>query len=142
MVTSRYGSASEVAGIARSTRAGRCPRRRRVYRPNYGELAQSEGTVSITGLRNDCVHKESRDGGVAYPVHVLRRGSPAKQTPIPCSGSFPEACTAFSEGWAGLEMALLAGLRWQRGWAAAGSLRTGKRRRANSGEVWRVCGRV
>jgi hypothetical protein len=70
----RPPTASEVAGIARSTRAGGCPRRRRVYRPNYGELAQSEGTVSITGLRNDCVHKESRDGGVAYPVHVLRRG--------------------------------------------------------------------
>ena len=56
--------------------------------------------------------------------------SPAKQTPIPCSGSFTEACTVFSEGWTGLGMALLAGLRWQRDWAAADTLRTGKRRRA------------
>jgi hypothetical protein len=68
--------------------------------------------------------------------------SPAKETPIPCSGSFTEVCTSFSEGRTGLEMALLAGLWWQRGWAAAGSLRTGKRRRANFGEVWRVHGRV
>jgi hypothetical protein len=68
--------------------------------------------------------------------------SPAKGTPIPCSGSLTEVCTSFSEGRTGLGMALLAGLWWQRGWAAADSLRTGKRRRANSGEVWRVCGRV
>jgi len=68
--------------------------------------------------------------------------SPAKETPIPCSGSLTEVCTSFSEGRTGLGMALLAGLRWQRGWAAADLLRTGKRRRANSGEVWRVCARV
>jgi hypothetical protein len=66
-----------MAGIARSTRAGGCPRRRRVYRPNHGELVKSEGTVSFTGSRSDCVHKESKDGGVVYPVHVLRRGSRA-----------------------------------------------------------------
>ena len=52
----------------------------------------------------------------------------AKQTPIPCSGSFTEVCTVFSEGWMGLGMALRAGLRWQRDWAAADTLRTGKRR--------------
>ena len=68
--------------------------------------------------------------------------SPTKYSPIPCSGSLTEVCTVFSEGWTGLGMALLAGLWWQRGWAAADSLRTGKRRRANSGEVWRVRGRV
>jgi hypothetical protein len=39
--------------------------------------------------------------------------SPAKQTAIPCSGSFTEACTVFSEGWTGSGRALLAGLRWQ-----------------------------
>jgi hypothetical protein len=39
--------------------------------------------------------------------------SPAKETPIPCSGSFTEACTVFSEGWTGPGRALLAGLRWQ-----------------------------
>ena len=56
--------------------------------------------------------------------------SPAKQTPIPCSGSLTEVCTVFSEGWTELGMVSLAGLRWQRDWAAADSLRTGKRRRA------------
>jgi hypothetical protein len=39
--------------------------------------------------------------------------SPAKQSPIPCSGSFTEACTVSSKGWAWLRRALLAGLRWR-----------------------------
>jgi hypothetical protein len=43
----------------------------------------------------------------------LGPASPAKQTPIPRSGSFTETCTVFSEGWTGLGMAGLAGLRWQ-----------------------------
>jgi hypothetical protein len=33
--------------------------------------------------------------------------SPAKQSPIPCSGSFTEACTGSSKGWRGCE-----GLCW------------------------------
>jgi hypothetical protein len=46
--------------------------------------------------------------------------SPAKQTPIPCSGSFTEVCTVFSEGRTGLGRVLLAGLRWQGlGWPRA-----------------------
>jgi hypothetical protein len=53
---------------------------------------------------------------------------PAKQTPIPCSGSFTEACTVLSEGWTGLGEALLAGLWWQGlGWPRARRAR-GKRR--------------
>jgi hypothetical protein len=36
----------------------------------------------------------------------------AKQSPIPCSGSFTEACTVSSKGRAWLGRALLAGLRW------------------------------
>jgi hypothetical protein len=39
--------------------------------------------------------------------------SPARQSPIPCSGSFTEACTVYSEGWARLGEALLADLRWR-----------------------------
>jgi hypothetical protein len=39
--------------------------------------------------------------------------SPAKQTPIPRSGSFTEVCTVFSEGWTGLGRARLAGLQWR-----------------------------
>jgi hypothetical protein len=39
--------------------------------------------------------------------------SPAKQTPIPRSGSFTEVCIVFSEGWTGLGRVLLAGLRWR-----------------------------
>jgi hypothetical protein len=52
----------------------------------------------------------------------------AKQTPIPCSGSFTEVCTVFSEGWTGLGRVLLAGLRWQGlGWPRA------RRARGNAG---------
>jgi hypothetical protein len=39
--------------------------------------------------------------------------SPARQSPIPCSGSFTKACTAYSEGRMRLGEALLAGLRWR-----------------------------
>jgi hypothetical protein len=54
--------------------------------------------------------------------------SPAKQSPIPCLGSFTEACTVSSEGRAWLGRALQAGLRWQGlGWPRAHRLQ-GKRR--------------
>jgi hypothetical protein len=39
--------------------------------------------------------------------------SPARQSPIPCSGSFTGACTVSSEGRAWLGRALQAGRRWQ-----------------------------
>jgi hypothetical protein len=48
-VTAMYGSTAGMAGIARSTCAGGCLRRRRVCRPNHGDLVQSKGTVSFTG---------------------------------------------------------------------------------------------
>jgi hypothetical protein len=54
--------------------------------------------------------------------------SPAKQTPIPRSGSFTEVCTVFSEGRAWLGRTRLAGLRWQGDRVAAGTACTGKRR--------------
>ena len=68
------GSVIGVAGIVRSTCAGGCSRRRRLFRPNHGDLVQSNGTVSFTGRRRDYVHKESENGSVDYPVHALRRG--------------------------------------------------------------------
>jgi hypothetical protein len=54
--------------------------------------------------------------------------SPAKQSLIPCSGSFTEACTVSSEGRAWLGRALLAclrqqGLRWPRARHARGKRR-------------------
>jgi hypothetical protein len=48
-VTTVYDSTTEVAGIVRSTYAGGCSRRRRVFRPNHGDLVQSNGTMSFTG---------------------------------------------------------------------------------------------
>jgi hypothetical protein len=43
----------------------------------------------------------------------LDPASPARQSMIPRSGSFIEAHRVSLEGWAGLGMALLAGLRWR-----------------------------
>ena len=55
---------------------------------------------------------------------------PAKQSPIPCSGSFTEACTVYSEGRTRLGEALLAGLRWRVfGWPRA------RRARGNAGDL-------
>jgi hypothetical protein len=56
--------------------------------------------------------------------------SPAKQSPIPCSGSFTEACTVSSEGQAWLGRALLAGLWWRGiGWPRA------RRARGKAGDL-------
>jgi hypothetical protein len=46
--------------------------------------------------------------------------SPARQSLIPCSGSFTEACTVYSEGQTRLGEALLTGLWWRVfGWPRA-----------------------
>jgi hypothetical protein len=56
--------------------------------------------------------------------------SPVRQSPIPCSGSFTEACTVYSEGRAWLGKALLAGLWWREvGWPQA------RRARGNAGDL-------
>ena len=60
--------------------------------------------------------------------------SPAKGTPIPCSGSLTEVCTSFSEGWTGLEMAERAGRRWQGDWVAADGCARANDGETNSGE--------
>jgi hypothetical protein len=56
--------------------------------------------------------------------------SPVRQSSIPRSGSFTEACTVYYEGQTWLGEALLAGLRWRvfgwprarRAWGNAGDL--------------------
>jgi hypothetical protein len=63
--------------------------------------------------------------------------SPARQSSIPCSGSFTEACTVYSEGRTRLGEALLAGLRWRVfGWPRA------RRARGNAGDLVLRCGRA
>jgi hypothetical protein len=74
------------------------------------------------------ITRSTYSGGV---VHSGDRGLafPAKQTSIPCSGSFTGVCTLASEGWTELGMAGRAGLRWQwLGWPRT------RRARANDGE--------
>jgi hypothetical protein len=68
--------------------------------------------------------------------------SPAKQSPIPCSESFTDACTVSSEGRARLGRALLAGLRWQGlGWSRARRAR-GKHRWFRAPVRSSMCGGV
>jgi hypothetical protein len=136
-VTVMYGSTAGMAGIARSTCAGGCPRRRWVCRPKQGDLVQSNGTVSFTGWRRDCVHKESKNGSVDYPVHALRRGCELRR---PWTGLSGEA--EFDSSLGELHRGVLTHLRGLdgvgKGWAgrstAAGALVaadtpcTGKRR--------------
>jgi hypothetical protein len=56
--------------------------------------------------------------------------SPARQSSIPCLGSFTEARRVYSEGWTRLGEALLAGLRWRGiGWPRA------RRARGNAGDL-------
>jgi hypothetical protein len=56
--------------------------------------------------------------------------SPARQSSIPRSGSFTEACTVYSKGRTRLKEALLAGLRWRVfGWPRA------RRVRGNAGDL-------
>jgi hypothetical protein len=56
--------------------------------------------------------------------------SPARQSSIPHSGSFTEACRVYSMGRTGLGEALLAGLRWRGiGWPRA------RRARGNTGDL-------
>jgi hypothetical protein len=57
--------------------------------------------------------------------------SPTRQSLIPCSGSFTEACTVSSEGRAWLGRALQAGLQWQ-GSGGHGHAVC----RANAGDLW------
>jgi hypothetical protein len=54
--------------------------------------------------------------------------SPARQSSIPCSGSFTEACTVYFEGRTWLGEALLAGLWWRGDRVAAGTPCVGQSR--------------
>jgi hypothetical protein len=90
-----YGSTAGVAGIVRSTRADGCSRRRRVLRPNHGDLVQSNGIVSFTGQRRGCVHKESKNGAEDYPVYTRRRSGGVRR---PWTGLSGEANSDSSLG--------------------------------------------
>jgi hypothetical protein len=84
-----------VTGIVRSTCAGGCSRRRRVLRPNHGDLVQSSGMVSFTGCRRDYVHKESKNGAEDYPVYAHRRSGGVRR---PWTGFSGEANSDSSLG--------------------------------------------
>jgi hypothetical protein len=120
-VTTRYGSMTVTAGIGRSTRAGGRARRRRVLSlstaiyVNPRTRGASRGANVSTRARNQRItHRGARSmfAGGRVKSGDLDPASPARQSSIPRSGSFTEARRVSLEGWTGLGMALLAGLRW------------------------------
>jgi hypothetical protein len=72
----------------------------------------------------------------------LDRVSPARQSSIPCSGSFTEACRVYFEGWTGLGTTLLAGLRWRVLGRPLARRVQGKLRRSRAPVRSRACGGV
>jgi hypothetical protein len=68
-VTSRYGSALEMAGVGQSSCVGKRVRRRWVIRPAHGGMVQSVGSESFTKWRRGGLHEELENGAVTYPVH-------------------------------------------------------------------------
>jgi hypothetical protein len=76
----------------------------------------SRGAKESTRARNRRItHRGARSTFVGGRVKSgdLDPASPASQSSIPHSGSFTEARRVSLEGWTGLGMALLAGLRWR-----------------------------
>jgi hypothetical protein len=76
----------------------------------------SWGAKESTRARNRRItHRGARStlAGGRVKSGDLDLASPARQSSIPRSGSFTEARRVYSEGWTGLGMALLAGLRWR-----------------------------
>jgi hypothetical protein len=76
----------------------------------------SRGANESTPARNRRItHHGARSTFVGSRVKSgdLDPVSPVRQSSIPRSGSFTEARRVYFEGWTGLGMALLAGLRWR-----------------------------
>jgi hypothetical protein len=72
VVTSRCGSASEMAGVGGSSCAGGGVRRRRVFQPAHGGIDQLVGLGRFTKGRRGGIREELENGAVTYPVHVRR----------------------------------------------------------------------
>jgi hypothetical protein len=78
-VTARYDSSAVVAGIDRSTCAGGWTRRRRVLRPNHGDIGQSKGTGSLTGCWWVDPCKELKNNSPWSSVYVHRRSGEVRR---------------------------------------------------------------
>jgi hypothetical protein len=70
---------------------------------------------SIHARNHRIIHRGARSTFVGGRVKSgdLDPASPVRQSSIPRFGSFTEARRVYFEGWTGLGMALLAGLRWR-----------------------------
>jgi hypothetical protein len=72
-VTSRYGSASEMAGGCRSSCVGGEVCRRRGTRPNHDRITQSSELGSFTGGQGSRRRKQFDNGVPGSPVYAWSR---------------------------------------------------------------------
>jgi hypothetical protein len=87
-----------------------------VIQVNPRAWGASRGANESTRARNRRItHRGARStfAGGRVKSGDLDPASPVRQSSIPRSGSFTEARRINFEGWTGLGMALLAGLRWR-----------------------------
>jgi hypothetical protein len=78
-VTVRYDLTAVVTEIGRSTCAGGWTRRRRVLRPNHGDIGQSKGTGSFTGCWWVDSCKELKNNSPWSSVYVHRRSGEVRR---------------------------------------------------------------
>jgi hypothetical protein len=105
----------------------------------------SRGAKESTRARNRGItHRGARStfAGGRVKSGDLDPACPASQSLIPRSGSFTEARRVSLEGWTGLGMALLAGLRWQVLGRPLARRVQGKLRRSRAPVRSRACGGV
>jgi hypothetical protein len=72
-ITTVCGTPSEMAGVGRSTRAGRDARRRRGDWPGHGEMVQSNRSGRSTGCQRRHERKELVGDSLDSSVHARRR---------------------------------------------------------------------
>jgi hypothetical protein len=78
-VTSVCGSSLGMAGVGRASCAGGEARRRRGFRPNHGDIAQTSESGSFTGGQGGHGCKESKNGSPGGPVYERWRAAEVRR---------------------------------------------------------------
>jgi hypothetical protein len=150
-VIARYGSTAVVGGIGRSTCAGGWTRRRRVLRPNHGDIGQSKGTESFTGCQAIDSCKESENDLPWRSVYACRRSGEVRRpwTGFSCEAKFDSSLGELHRGTQGLLRGLNGVGRGSAGqsmvagdWVAAGTSCAGQSRWSSAPVRSSACGGV
>jgi hypothetical protein len=128
-VTLRYGSASEVVEVGRSTCAGRGVHQRRVLRPAHGEIVQLVGSGGLTKWHRGSTREELENGAETYQSTFAGErkkssdgdsGSPARFCWVWGLGELHGSLAKLTEllswtgnGWGGLAMVAEARVAWR-----------------------------